>query len=131
MLFAKNKITSVEKLTLELSGMRALVEYEIVSGGDTAEVAKYAVMFDKGEKKRKLEKSVVCKTEKVLELVNSVKLLSWDGFYGSHPRGVRDGTMFALNASVNGGKTVSARGSQNFPRRYWKFTDGLYEILNA
>ena len=130
MLFSKNKITSIEKLTLELSGMRAFVEYEIVSDADTSEISEYRVVFREGKKDRELEKRVVCKTEDALKLVNGVRLLSWDGFYGSHPRGVLDGTMFTLDASVNGGRTVHAHGSQKFPRHYGKLTDGLYEMLN-
>ena len=39
--------------------------------------------------------------------------------------------MFSLNAVVNGGKIIRAEGSQNFPKHYRNFTDGLYEMLNS
>jgi hypothetical protein len=38
--------------------------------------------------------------------------------------------MFDFSATVNGGVEISARGSQNFPRHYRDFTDGLYGFLN-
>ena len=78
-----------------------------------------------------LEKQVSVSNAMVLKLLNECKLLSWDGFCGKHPRGVMDGMMFSLNAVVNGDKKIRADGSQNFPKHYWDFTDGLYEMLNG
>ena len=66
----------------------------------------------------------------MLDLLNKCSLLSWDGFHGKHPKGVKDGIMFSLQAVLNGGKTIKAEGSENFPRHYRDFTDGLYSLLN-
>ena len=125
------KIKSFETVTLHTSGMRHVTDYEIVMNGDEAEVSQYAVGYRDGEKVRQLEKRAVCDRETVLQLLNGCCVLSWNGFHGRHPRGVRDGTMFTFRATVNGGEKISADGSQNFPKHFRDFTKGLYEILNG
>ena len=129
-MFHKNKeIVSFEILTLRLSGMRNICEYEITEKAGKAEVTRYGIRFSEEGDRRVPEKRAVCDGGVILELLNDCKLLSWDGFYGPHPKGVTDGTMFRLNATVNDGKTVSANGSQNFPKHYHDLRDGLYDIL--
>lgn len=123
------RIVSFETVTLRTSGMRGISEYEIVGKGGAAEVTQYGIRFRENAETRVPRRRAVCGEETVLKLLNDCKILSWDGFDGPHPRGVLDGIMFRFTASVNGGKTVSARGSQNFPRHYRDFTDGLYELL--
>ncbi len=123
------KIKSFEIVALNTSGMRYITDYEIVMRDGNAEVSRYAVGFRGGEKVRQLEKRAVCEPEKVIELLNKCRLISWDGFNGKHPIGVKDGTMFTLKATVNEGKKIYASGSQNFPPHYHDLTDGLYEIL--
>ena len=56
-------------------------------------------------------------------------MLSWDGFRGEHPKGVLDGTMFRMEATVNGGRRIRADGSQNFPKGYRELDAGIDEIL--
>lgn len=124
------KIGSFEIVTLHTSGMRFMTEYEIVRKDGKAEVSRYGIRFVEGEDKRVLEARAICDEETVLKLLNGCQLLSWDGFHGNHPRGVLDGTMFTLKATVNGENRIYATGSENFPRHYREFTDGLYEILN-
>ena len=68
--------------------------------------------------------------QQALQLLNDCRLLAWDGFYGPHPKHVLDGTMFRLTATVNGDQTIRANGSQNFPKHYRDFTDGLYALLH-
>ena len=131
---AKNKetqIVSFDIVTLRTSGMRYTGETEIVMKDGNAEVSQYEIRFSQGEDRRILEKRAVCDRKKVLKLLNDCKLLSWDGFNGPHPKGVLDGTMFRLNAVVNGDKKIYASGSENFPKHYRDFTGGLYEILNS
>lgn len=123
------KIESFEVVTLRTSGMRAVTETEMKMNGDLAEVSRYWIRFDDGNDERVLESRVLCDKEKALKLLNDCRLLSWDGFYGNHPRGILDGTVFSLDAVVNGGKKISAHGSQNFPRHYDELTDGLYRLL--
>ena len=67
----------------------------------------------------------MCSTDTVLELLNKCRILSWDGFNGPHPKNVKDGIMFTLKATVNEGKKIYATGSQNFPKHYRDFRDGL------
>ena len=124
------KIKSFEIVTLHTSGMRHVTDYEIVMNGDEAEVSQYAVGYRDGEKVRQLEKRAVCSAEYALKLMNKCRLLSWDGFHGKRPKGVKDGTNFIFKATVNEGKEIYATGSQRFPRHYGDFRDGLSEILN-
>ncbi len=129
MLFAKEEIVSFEIVTLHTSGMRYTGETEIVMKDGKAEVSQYGIRYSQDEDRRVLEKRAVCGAEEILKLLNDCKLLSWDGFHGPHPKGVLDGTMFTLNATVNEGRRIYASGSENFPRHYRDFTDGLYNIL--
>ena len=124
------KITSFETVTLHTSGMRFVSETEIVMKDGQAEVSEYGIRYQDGQTVRVLERRAVCGEAEALALLNGCRLLSWDGFFGPHPKGVLDGTMFNLTATVNGGRRIYASGSQNFPRRYRDFTDGLRKILN-
>ena len=123
------EILSFEIVTLHMSGMRYTGEIEIVMKDGKAEVSQYAIRFTRSEDRRVLEKRAVCDAQNVLKLLNDCKLLSWDGFNGPHPKGVLDGTMFTLNATVNGDKKIHASGSENFPKHYRDFTNGLYNIF--
>ena len=125
------RIESFEVVVLRLSGMRGVREYEIVALEGSAELTEYGVRFS-GEKEERIpERSVICPSEDVLGLLNRCRILSWDGFHGERPRGVKDGKNFTFCASVNGGKTVRAAGSQNFPPRFSDFTDGLNAALRG
>lgn len=120
---------SFEKITLRQSGMRCTSEHEIISKDGAAEITEYVIKYSDGEEKRAAEKHAVRGTDEVLKLINDCGLLSWDGFHGKHPRGIKDGTMFSLDAVIDG-RSIHADGSQNFPRNYRDFTDGLYRLLN-
>lgn len=124
-------IESFEIVAFHTSGMHHATDYELVMKDGKAEVSQYAVGYRDGEKERRLEKRAVCEEADVVKLLNECRLLSWNGFSGPHPKGVRDGKMFTLRAVVNGGKEIRASGSQNFPRHYMNFTNGLYQILNG
>lgn len=129
---AKGKITSFEYVTLRTSGMRSTNEYEILMKDGKAELSLYSIRFNRGESEddRVLEKRAVFSADEALGLLNRCNLLSWDGFNGPHPKGVLDGIMFRFKAKFNGETTVTADGSENFPRHYRDFTDGLYELLD-
>ncbi len=124
-----SQITSFEIVTLYTRGMRHMDECEIVMKDGQAEVSRYDIRYEDGEDRRVLGQRAVCSAEQVLDLLNRCGMLSWDSFDGQHPKDVMDGTMFRLEAVVNGGRKISARGSENFPRHYRDFTAGLYEIL--
>ena len=125
----RGRVRSFESVTLHVSGMRHAVDYEILMLADHAQVSAYAVGYRDGEAVRRLEKRAACSGEDALELMNRCRLLSWDGFHGKHPRGVKDGETFSLKASVNGGRKIEANGSQNFPRHYREFRDGLRALF--
>lgn len=129
MFLHKEKITSFEIVTLHTSGMRFTTDYEIVMKNGEAEVSRYSIRYSQNKNERILEERAVISEEAALELLNDCCVISWDGFHGAHPRGVLDGIMFSFKATVNDGKTITAEGSQNFPKHYRDFTDGLYEIL--
>ena len=93
-------------------------------------MSRYSIRYLAGNGTRILTQRALCEEKRVLKLLNDCALLSWDGFVGEHPRGVTDGILFNLTATVDGGRTVKANGSQNFPKHYRDFTDGLYVILS-
>ena len=126
-----SQIETFEIITLHTSGMRFTTDYEIVMQGDAAEVSQYQIRYVDHEDRRILEKRALASIDDILRLLNECCLLSWDGFFGPHPRDVLDGTMFRLRAVVNGGITIKAEGSQNFPEHYREFTHGIYEMLNG
>ena len=110
--------------------MRGATEREIVMRGSEAEVTEYTIRYDKGQDVRVPQAQAVCSAQQMVQLLNDCHMLAWDGFHGAHPKHVLDGTMFRLNATVNGGRTIHADGSQNFPKHYRDFTDGLYALLH-
>ena len=122
-------IISFDRVTLRLSGMRCVEEYEIICQGGNSVVSEYMVYYTK-EDERKLLKSAECATEKLIELFNACGVLRWDGFNGPNPRGVRDGWMFNLTAELNG-RTIHASGSNNYPRHYREFKGSIDSILNG
>ena len=124
------KIESFDVILLHLSGMRMTMEYELVMNGGEAALTLYTFRYREGGHERIPEKSAVCTAEEVLRLVNNCDVLRWDGFHGAHPRGVLDGTMFRLTATVNGGRQIFADGSQNFPKHFHDFEDGLRALLD-
>lgn len=111
-------ISSFEIVTLRLSGMRFTTEYEIMMKDRDAEVVEYAIRYEKEEDRRLPQRKTVCSAERILKLLNDCELISWDGFHGRHPKHVRDGIMFSLQATVNGERKIRAEGSENFPKHY-------------
>ena len=83
----------------------------------------------KKEDKRMPKRKTVCSVDKVLTLLNDCELVSWDGFVGNHPKDVKDGIMFSLKATVNSGRKISAHGSENFPKHFREFRNGLNTLL--
>lgn len=120
---------SFEKITLRISGMRYCEEYEIVMMDDAAELTRYSIRWAQHEEQRMPESNVRCSVNQILDLLNQCRVLSWDGFVGAHPKGVSDGIMFSLTGVINE-KKIIAHGSQNFPKHYREFTDGLRRLLD-
>jgi len=125
------EITALESLSLRESGMRITQVYEILEKGDKAEISLYTIYYKDGADERRLESRSACPMEDCLQQLNACKVGSWNGFHGAHPKNVMDGTMFTLEATVNGGTRLYADGSQNFPKHYHDFVGWLSEQLRG
>ena len=122
-------VTSVETMTLTLRGMRGSYVYKFEGEADTPELRRYREIYRDGEDELVLEASAPCGVATMIELMNACNILRWDGFHGKHPKNVKDGIMFRFEATVNGGQTVKADGSENFPKGYRDFVRALDAML--
>ena len=130
-MFEKKTITSYESIFMKISGMRVTQEYEILHKDSGAEISDYWMCCASGGgMERKLQRRVFCPDSQMLELLNQCDILKWDGFHGKHPRGVLDGEMFSLRAIVNGGETIRADGSANFPKNFREFRRAIDQMLS-
>ena len=125
------KVTDFEFIRIHLSGMRSQCEYEINRRGPKTEILHYSILYRGGEEVKELENSASCDTDVVLNILNEYGFISWDGFKGPHPKWVKDGTMFRLEASVNGGRIIKASGSENFPKHFKDFLQWMNSKLRS
>ena len=125
------EIYSFEKINLRISGMRLTSEYEIINKGEKTEISLYYMSYAAGEKERILEKIAETETNEFIEFLNFCNFGGWNGFCGKHPKGVLDGTMFELNAVINGEEILRAEGSENFPKGYRDFVKELERLING
>ena len=123
------RIESFEFIKLHLSGMRLTEDIEITPQGEESLICSYKYVYRPGGHDRELDVCAVRPAAEVLEVLNSCEIGNWSGFHGPHPPHVLDGTMFSLDASVNGGEKLRADGSENFPPKYREFTNYLFERL--
>ena len=126
---APKTVTSVETMTLTLRGMRGSYVYKFEGEGDMTELRRYRETYSGGEDELVLELSVPCGVQTMIELMNTCGIFRWDGFHGMHPKNVKDGIMFRFEATVNGGQTILAEGSANFPKGYHEFVRALDAML--
>ena len=124
------EIRSFETINLRISGMRVTQEYEIICRGGETEILLYQIFYANGKDERRLEKSAVVKTEKMIEILNSCGFSGWNGFKGEHPKNVSDGDMFRLEAVINDSERIYAEGSANFPKGYSGFLKELNKLLH-
>ena len=130
-MFEKKTIASFESIFMRISGMRLTQEYEILLKDSKAEISDYWMYCASGGgMERKLKRRTTCPEEQMLELLNQCDILKWDGFHGKHPRGVLDGEMFSFEATVNGGETIRADGSANFPKYFREFRRAVDQMLS-
>ena len=129
MLFKKEKVRSYDEICYRLSGMRGSREYEIIANDRAAEISEYAISYV-GEETRILERRVLCDNEMMIEILNVCDIMSWNGFSGKHPIGVKDGEMLTFKALVNDGRIIAASGSENFPKHFREFHREICQILN-
>ena len=125
------EITSVESFTLRISGMRVTEKYELTAGEDGITLSLYWMDYSTPEDRWLLQNAVTRPTAEILELLNDCELSAWDGFHGKHPKGVLDGRMFTLEAAVNGGTTIRADGSENFPAHFSELEQRFNELLRG
>lgn len=128
-MFSKEKIESFTKLTLTVKGMRSFDVYEIICTGPESEISHYTGFYTRDDSDRELNKRVSAATEEITALMNEFGLMKWDGFCGANPKHIRDGYMFSLTAQVNGGRTIRATGSNNYPRHYREFKAAITGLL--
>lgn len=126
MFFKKKTIDSFSTIKFKLSGMRIMHEYVVECDGETSKI-KDEIPFHNNDENDKIE--IICQTQEIIDILNKCKVLSWDGFYGKHPKDVLDGTMFSLDAVVNDGKKISANGSQNFPKGFHELESFFYQKM--
>lgn len=62
------------------------------------------------------------------ELFVRSQVYTWNGFVGTSPEGVLDGSSFSFEATLSDGSTISASGSNNFPKGYGELKEGLYNL---
>ena len=122
-------VTSVEAMTLTLHGMRGSYVYKFEREDDTTEVRRYRVVYSGEEDELALEARVPCSMQTLTELMNTCDIPRWNGFHGKHPKNVSDGIMFDFTAEINGGLTIRADGSANYPKGYSEFVRALDEML--
>ncbi len=122
-------VTDIEYLKLRLNTMRLTEEYELKVNGNVTEISYYTMTFSSGSGEMVLRKRTTCDTQELIDILNSVDFVSWNGFSGKHPVGVLDGTMFNLTATLNTGQKLRADGSQNFPKHFHDFEKWLREML--
>lgn len=122
-------IETVESMTITQQGMRGTYVYEIEVEKDRTVLNLFSEVFRDGADVRKLKKSAVVDTATFVALMNSCKAYKWNGFHGEHPKNVLDGIMFQFTASVNGGKSIRADGSANFPDGYKDLVRAIDQML--
>ena len=120
-------VTSVEEMTLTLRGMRGGTVYKF----EGEALCRYRELYRDGKDELIPEKAVPCSMQTMVGLANACGILRWDGFHGAHPKNVQDGIMFRFAATVNGGQTIAADGSANFPKGYYDFVRALDEMLST
>ena len=131
MLFEKKQLTSFESILICESGMRFRVEYEITPKGENAQISLYRIMIRDRKDVRELDSQTEMSLDEFIVLCNRCGFMSWNGFHGAHPKNVRDGIMFSLKATVNGGEEITAEGSENFPKHYREFVGELNNALRG
>lgn len=135
MFFHKNQndigksVSDITYLNLHLSGMRMSEAYEIKTAENRAEISYYVFTYKNGKEEKVLKKRTACETQAVIDMLNEVEFVKWNGFHGDQPKGVLDGTMFRLTATLNGGQKLSAEGSQNFPKHFQQLRQWFYDML--
>lgn len=64
--------------------------------------------------------------EEICQLFTECRVDKWDGFSGSNPPDVLDGSMMGFNATLCDGTTIQAHGSNNFPKNYGALESRLH-----
>ncbi len=131
----EDTVTSVESLKLSFGGGYGTGSgkwYEVTNTYGETMISYYMDVYYEGEGNvPELQNSAVCDTEELIELMNTSRVMTWDGFRGDMPPGMLDAGSFSFTAYVNGGQEIHASGSMNYPTGYSKFYSGLIKMLNG
>ncbi len=128
MFLEKEKLESFERVTIRRMGMCGIDDIEAVCNGSEVEITYYNVFYKDDEVRKPIERTT-CDTENFLKILNDCNLLKWNGFHGERPRGLLDGTTFKMEAVVDGGRTIYADGSENFPAGYRELMSEMHRLL--
>ena len=104
--------------------------YELSSTDGVTELRLYRIEYAGVEEQRVLEESAILDPQEFLALVNACNISRWDGFDKNDPL-VLDGSSWSFTATVNGGETISASGSNAYPKGYREFLVGLQTFLQG
>lgn len=126
----KHTVISVDAMKLTLHGMHGSSVYKFDANANRTELHRYREFYSGEQTVLELEQSVACDTQVMIDLMNTCGIIHWNGFHGKHPKNVYDGIMFRFEATVNGGRTISADGSENFPKGYHEFVRTLDAMLS-
>jgi len=128
---SKNQVAvaSVEEMTLTLRGMRGGWVYQFENNEEKTELRLCREVYAGEECELVPEQSMLCDPQTMVDLMNTCGIVRWDGFYGKRPNNVLDGVTFRFEAKVNGQRTITAEGSENFPKGYLAFLRSLDEML--
>jgi hypothetical protein len=66
--------------------------------------------------------------ESLMDVIETYDIASWDGFDES-AKYVLDGEGFSLEIQFTDGTSISARGDNRFPERYFEAMGEIWEIL--
>lgn len=124
-----NKIESIQEFELKIIGMRFNNLYKISINETEINLERCQEKYRNGVSAYEPEEVVSCSLETFINILNACFVMKWDGFYGKHPRGVLDGRMFDFSAKVNGGHSIKASGSENFPKGFRELVRTLDEML--
>ena len=129
------QIHSFSKITIRETGFRAFEEeFELLHDEETTSLTLYCGAWHFNDNVAKEDCTVFRVIggeelyEQLLLLLNTFHVGKWDGFHGSNPPGVCDGTMFEMQGVINGDVCLYATGSNNFPKGYHEFLAVLKEL---
>ncbi len=129
------QITSFDTITISITGtMASTEEYELVRTADGVDFSYYSGGWNFNEDMDR-EECLINRVagneenyQQMLALLNECEVMEWNGFNESNPN-VLDGESFSFSATVNDGTTISAGGSNAYPKNYATLLHAIEAIV--